>query len=252
MISNLFHAKILYSLVSERGFLEVIKTIGENNAKADCYNRDVIASIDAPFQKEAGIAVVRGNLSLNGAVIKPSAATPELMVHRGRAVVFEDIEDYHARIHSDDLDVDETCVLVLKNVGPKGYPGMPEVGNMGLPKKLIEKGVTDMVRVSDGRMSGTAFGTVFLHVSPESFGGGNLALVQNGDMIECDVPNRKLHLDVSEEELTRRRASWSAPATPYDRGFVSLHIKHVEESHLGADFDFLKGKSSSEVTRDSH
>jgi dihydroxy-acid dehydratase len=196
--------------------------------------------------------VLYGNLCENGAVIKPSAATPRLMQHRGRAVVFEHINDYHERIDDPDLDVDEDCVLVLKNVGPKGYPGMPEVGNFHLPKKLNKQGVTDMIRISDGRMSGTAFGTVVLHVAPESAIGGNLALVQNGDMIELDVAGRRLHLDVSEEELARRRAQWKPidPAMP--RGYVSMFLNHVQQANLGADFDFLIGSSGAFVWPGNH
>ncbi|SDM19287.1 dihydroxy-acid dehydratase [Catalinimonas alkaloidigena] len=228
------------------------KTIWENNQSAPCYNRDVISPQAEPLKPHAGIAVLYGNLCENGAVIKPSAATKELMQHRGRAVVFENIEDYHARVDDPDLDVDETCVLVLKLVGPRGYPGMPEVGNMTLPKKVLDKGITDMVRISDGRMSGTAYGTVVLHVSPESAIGGTLALVENGDMIELDVPNRRLHLDVSDEELARRRAAWQPPAPLTERGYVSLYVNHVQQSHLGADMDFLRGSSGSQVARDSH
>jgi dihydroxy-acid dehydratase len=226
----------------------------EENIKGlcSCYNRDVITSIEKPLIEEAGIVVVKGNLALNGAVIKPSAATPALMQHRGRAVVFENIEDYHARVDDPNLDIDETCVMVLKMVGPVGYPGMPEVGNMVLPKKLLSKGVTDMVRISDGRMSGTAYGTVVLHVSPESGIGGNLALVQNGDMIELDVKERRLHLDVSEDELERRRKQWQPPLPVADRGYVSLYVKTVQQADKGADLDFLVGKSGSKVTRDSH
>lgn len=228
------------------------KSITENSADAECYNREVIASVDDPVKEEAGIAVVKGNLCENGAVIKPSAATPELMTHRGRAVVFESMEDYHERIDDPDLDIDESCVIVLKGVGPKGYPGMPEVGNVDLPAKLIEKGVKDMVRISDGRMSGTAFGTVVLHVSPESTVGGTLALVENGDMIELDVPNRSLHLDVSDEELARRRKKWTPPEPRADRGYSKIYLDHVEQSDTGADLDVLKGGSGSEVGRDLH
>ncbi|MBQ41861.1 MAG: dihydroxy-acid dehydratase [Gemmatimonadetes bacterium] len=227
-------------------------SIGENSTDAVCYGNDVIATLQSPLQKEAGIAVLRGNLCVDGALIKPSAATPELMQHRGRAVVFEDIEDYNARIDSPDLEVDESSVLVLKRVGPKGYPGMAEVGNMGLPAKLLEKGVADMVRISDGRMSGTAFGTVVLHVSPESAIGGNLALVQEGDEIELDVKGRTLNLDVSVQELSRRRAAWQPDPPHTERGYVSLYLEHVQQAHLGADFDFLVGKSGSAVTRDAH
>jgi dihydroxy-acid dehydratase len=228
------------------------KTLGENIAGAPCYNRDVIASIDRPLIEQAGIAVLWGNLCQDGAIIKPSAASPELMQHRGRAVVFETIEDYDARIDDPDLDIDETCVMVLKNVGPKGYPGMAEVGNMGLPKKLLAKGVRDMVRISDGRMSGTAFGTVILHVSPEAAVGGNLALVQEGDMIELDVKNRRLHLDVSAETLAARRKAWTPPEPHDSRGYIKLYVEHVQQAHLGVDFDFLIGKSGSIVKRDSH
>jgi len=228
------------------------RTIGENSEAAPCYNDEVITSIDKPFKERSGIAVVKGNLAENGAVIKPSAATPALMKHRGPAVVFETIEDYHDRIDDPDLDIDENSVMVLKQVGPKGYPGMPEVGNLGLPKKLLERGIEDMVRISDGRMSGTAYGTVVLHVSPESAVGGTLALVQNGDMIELDVEARKLHLDVSEEELARRREKWETTNLGYGRGYAQLYIDHVQQAHLGADFDFLRGGSGSEVPRDSH
>jgi len=228
------------------------RSIGENCAKAEIYNEDIIAKREKPFQQASGIAVVYGNLCHNGAIIKPSAATASLMTHKGKAIVFENIEDYHAKINDPDLEADATDILVLKNVGPKGYPGMPEVGNMSVPKKLLEAGVTDMVRISDGRMSGTAFGTVFLHVSPESAAGGNLALVHNGDIIEVDVPNRSLNLLVSDAELEKRRINWTPEDLGYDRGYVEMYIRDVEESHLGADLKFLKGKSGSEVTRDSH
>lgn len=218
----------------------------------NCYNAEVITTINTPFIEEAGIAVLKGNLAINGAVIKPSAASPSLMKHRGRAVVFENIEDYHARVDDPELDIDETCVMVLKYVGPVGYPGMPEVGNMLLPKKVLDKGVTDMVRISDGRMSGTAFGTVVLHISPEAAIGGNLALVQNGDFIELDVPNRTLHLDVPDEELEKRRKAWKAPAIIADRGYVNLYVRTVQQADKGADLDFLVRGSGSKVTRDSH
>jgi dihydroxy-acid dehydratase len=174
------------------------------------------------------------------------------MKHTGRAVVFESIEDYNARIDDPELDIDENCVMVLKYVGPVGYPGMPEVGNMALPKKILQKGIKDMVRISDGRMSGTAYGTAVLHVSPESAIGGNLALVQNGDLIELNVEQRKLHLHVSDEELERRRENWLKPKPAAERGYVSLYIKHVMGADKGADLDFLRGSSGSEVTRDSH
>jgi dihydroxy-acid dehydratase len=235
----------------------VITVTGKNHhdnieGNTDCYNDDVIATYHKPFIPEAGIVVLKGNLALNGAVMKPSAATPALMQHTGRAVVFESIEDYNARIDDPELDIDETCVMVLKYVGPVGYPGMPEVGNMALPKKILQKGIKDMVRISDGRMSGTAYGTAILHVSPESAIGGALALVQNGDMIELDVAQRKLHLHVSDEELDKRRSEWVAPIAAATRGYVSLYIKHVMGAEKGADLDFLRGSSGSAVTRDSH
>ena len=228
------------------------KTISENNTSPICYNQDVIATIDSPLQQNAGIAVLKGNLCEQGAVIKPSAATKELMKHRGPAIVFETMEDYHQRIDDPDLDIDESSVIVLKGVGPVGYPGMPEVGNVDLPEKLLRKGVKDMIRISDGRMSGTAAGTVVLHVSPESAIGGTLALVRNGDMIELDVEGRKLHLDVSDEELQKRRSEWTPPAPMADRGYVKLYINHVQQAHLGCDLDILNGASGSHVTRDLH
>jgi dihydroxy-acid dehydratase len=184
-------------------------------------------------------------------VIKPSAASPKLLQHRGRAVVFENIEDLKARIDDEALEIDETCVMVLKDCGPRGYPGMAEVGNMPLPPKLLRRGITDLVRISDARMSGTAYGTVVLHVSPEPAAGGPLALVREGDFIELDVPARRLHLDVTPEELARRRAAWKAPATPA-RGWAKLYVDHVQQAHLGADLDFLVGGSGGDVTRESH
>lgn len=229
------------------------KTHTENIAGGGInYNKDVIYEFEQPIIPEAGITVLKGNLALNGAVIKPSAATPALMQHRGRAVVFKDIEDYHARVDDPDLDIDETCVMVLQTVGPVGYPGMPEVGNMTLPKKLLDKGITDMVRISDGRMSGTAYGTVVLHVSPESAIGGNLALVEDGDTIELDVANKRIHLEVSDEELAIRRSNWVQPPLLAIRGYANLYIKHVQQADKGADLDFLVGGSGSTVTRDSH
>lgn len=226
------------------------KSVTENNEGAGCYNRDVIASIGKPLKEAAGIAVLRGNLCPDGAIIKPSAASAELMHHRGRAVVFEDIEDYKARIDDPNLDVDKDCVLVLKGIGPKGFPGMPEAGKMGLPKKLLEEGVRDMVCISDGRMSGTAYGTIVLHVAPESAVGGTLALVQNGDMIELDVNNRTLTLDVPEAELEKRRAAWVAPKPRVDRGYARLYTDHVLQADKGADLDFLVGGSGSDVLRE--
>ncbi len=228
------------------------KSLVENSKGAKIWNDEVIASAENPILREGGIAVVKGNLCENGAVIKPSAASPHLMQHRGKAVVFETIEDYHARIDDPNLEIDETSVMVLKNVGPKGYPGMPEVGNMQLPKKLLEKGITDMVRISDARMSGTAYGTVFLHASPESAIGGTLGLVQNGDEIEVDVPNRKIHLHVSDEELAERRKNWTPIDLGYDRGYTKMYINTVMQADKGADLDFLVGKSGHEVKRESH
>jgi len=228
------------------------KTIGENNANPICYNREVIASVEEPLQQNAGIAVLRGNLCEEGAIIKPSAASAHLMQHRGKAVVFVNIEDYHARIDDPLLEIDENSVIVLQSAGPVGYPGMPEVGNVDLPEKLIRKGVKDLVRISDGRMSGTAYGTVVLHVSPESAVGGTLALVKSGDWIELDVANRKLHLDISETELAERKKAWTPPTPMADRGYVKFYIDHVQQAHLGADIDILRGGSGDTVTRDLH
>ncbi|MEM6344278.1 MAG: IlvD/Edd family dehydratase [Bacteroidota bacterium] len=228
------------------------KTQKENNEAAECYNREVLGTLKQPINEAGGVAVVYGNLCENGAVIKPSAATPALMQHRGQAVVFKNNDDYHARIDDPDLEIDENSIMVLQNVGPKGFPGMPEVGNMGLPKKLLKQGITDMVRISDGRMSGTAYGTVFLHVSPESAIGGNLALVEEGDWIEVDVANRRLHLEVSEAVLAERRARWQAPEGPDPRGYVKLYVDHVNQAHEGADLDFLIGKSGAAVPKDNH
>ncbi|WP_425637309.1 IlvD/Edd family dehydratase [Algoriphagus yeomjeoni] len=228
------------------------KPIGENFSKAQCYDRNLIGTFEKPIKPDSGIAVLKGNLCPNGAVIKPSAATPSLLTHTGRAVVFNDIDDYKARIDTPELDIDETCIMVMKNVGPKGYPGMPEVGNMGLPQKLLAKGVKDMVRISDGRMSGTGYGTVVLHVSPESAIGGPLALVQTGDMIELNVPARTLNLLISDEEFEKRKAEFKPLNLPYERGYVNLFLDKVNQAHEGVDFDFLQGSSGSEVKRDSH
>ncbi|MEO6185252.1 MAG: IlvD/Edd family dehydratase [Steroidobacteraceae bacterium] len=227
------------------------RTVGENIADAPCWNREVIRPLAEPFKASAGIAVLHGNLAPDGAVIKPSAASPQLLKHRGRAVVFESIEDLKQRIDDESLDIDENCVMVLKGCGPRGYPGMAEVGNMPLPPKLLRRGITDLVRISDARMSGTAYGTVVLHVSPEAAAGGPLALVHEGDFIELDVPARRLHLDVSAEELARRKAAWQAPSVPA-RGWVKLYVEHVQQAHLGADLDFLVGGSGDAVTRESH
>jgi dihydroxy-acid dehydratase len=227
-------------------------TIWENVKDAPCWNRDVVTPFKQPFKENAGIAVLRGNLCPDGAIIKPSAATPKLMQHRGRAVVFENIEDFHKRIDDPKLDIDERSVMVLKNCGPRGYPGMAEVGNMPLPPKLLKKGITDMVRISDARMSGTAYGTVILHISPEAAAGGTLALVENGDEIELDVKKRRLELLVSEEEISKRKKRWKAPKPPLDRGYWKLYHDHVLQAHEGADLDFLVGKSGAFVPRDNH
>ncbi len=216
------------------------------------WNEDVIRPVEKALTQQGGIAVLKGNLAPSGAVLKPSAATPSLMVHTGRAVVFESIEQYHATINDDALDIDETCVMVLKYCGPRGYPGMAEVGNMGLPPKVLKKGITDMVRISDARMSGTAYGTVVLHVAPEAAAGGPLALVENGDMISLDVPNRSLTLNVSEEELARRRAKWVSPVKVYKGGWTELYQTRVMQANVGADMDFLVGSRGSPVPRDSH
>jgi L-arabonate dehydrase len=228
------------------------KTLWENVREAQCWNRDVIHTFKSPFKKNTGIKVLRGNLCPDGAIIKPSAATPKLLRHRGRAVVFENIEDFHRRIDDPKLDIDESCIMVLKNCGPKGYPGMAEVGNMPLPPKLLRKGVTDMVRISDARMSGTAYGTVVLHISPEAAAGGALALVENGDMVDLDVARRRLELLVDATELEARKAKWRAPQPPLVRGYWRLYFDHVLQAHEGADLDFLVGKSGSFVPRDNH
>jgi len=229
------------------------RSVLENvSAAVRAEDSEVIRPFDDPLGVGAGTAVLRGNLCPDGAVIKQSAASPHLMRHRGRAVVFESIEEYDEGVDSPDLDVDETCVLVLKHAGPRGYPGMPEVGNMELPKRVLAKGITDMVRISDARMSGTSYGTVVLHVAPEAAVGGPLALVRSGDMIELDVPNRTLHLEVSDEELERRRQEWVPPKPVRERGYVRLYIEHVLQANEGADLDFLVGRSGDAVPRQSH
>ena len=227
-------------------------TLEANYRETECYNPEVIGRVDQPFSPVSGVAIVRGNLSEHGAVIKPSAATASLMQHTGKAIVFEDIDHYKARIDDPDLPVDAGSVLVLKNVGPKGYPGMPEVGNLGLPTKLLEQGVTDMVRISDGRMSGTGFGTVVLHASPESADGGTLGIVRDGDIITLDVEKRLLHLHLSDEEIEQRKKERPPGAEIASRGYVRLYQQHVQGAHLGADLDFLRGGSGSQVTKDSH
>ena len=227
-------------------------SVAEEVAEARIWNDDVILPVEKALTPEGGIAVLRGNLAPGGAVLKPSAASKHLMVHRGRAVVFEDIDDYKAKIEDDALDIDETCVMVLKNCGPRGYPGMAEVGNMGLPPKILKKGITDMVRISDARMSGTAYGTVVLHTAPEAAVGGPLAVVRDGDMIELDVPNRRLHLDISETDLAERLAAWTPSVVPPDGGYEKLFSAHVQGAETGADFDFLIGSRGAAVPKDSH
>ena len=244
--------KALHTSLHHQNLAVSGKAIEQNYLQAQCYDEDVIGSLEKPFKPDTGLVVLKGNLCTDGAVLKPTAATPELMQHKGQAVVFENIEDYHARIDDPLLPVTKDSVLVLKNVGPIGYPGMPEVGNMSVPKKLLEQGVHDMVRISDGRMSGTGFGTVVLHVSPESAMGGTLALVQDGDWIELDVAGRSLNLLVDEAELTRRRQAWKPTHRVAPRGYVQLYQQHVMQAHLGVDMDFCVGGSGSEVTRDSH
>jgi dihydroxy-acid dehydratase len=227
-------------------------TIWEQVKDVVNWNEDVILPAEKALTSSGGIVVLKGNLAPRGAVLKPSAASPHLMEHRGRAVVFEDIDDYKARINDEALEIDETCVMVLKNCGPKGYPGMAEVGNMGLPPKVLRKGITDMVRISDARMSGTAYGTVVLHTSPEAAAGGPLAVVRTGDMIELDVPGRRLHLDISEEELASRLAAWHPTHDQAVGGYAWLHQQHVQGADTGADLDFLRGCRGNEVGKDSH
>jgi dihydroxyacid dehydratase/phosphogluconate dehydratase len=228
------------------------RTIGENVKGSPVWNSEVIRDFDTPLVAHGGVAVLRGNLCPDGAVLKPSAASPHLMKHRGRAVVFESIEHYHERIADPDLEIDENSVMVLKYCGPKGYPGMAEVGNMGLPAKLLARGIKDMVRVSDARMSGTAYGTVVLHVCPEAALGGPLALVHEGDWIELDVEARRLHLEVDDAELERRRAEWVAPEPAFKSGYQALYVEHVMQASQGADFDFLLGCRGHAVPRESH
>jgi L-arabonate dehydrase len=228
------------------------KTIWENCQDAPQWNAEVIRPLDKPLAASGGIAVLRGNLAPSGCVIKPSAATPALMQHKGSAVVFENTEDLHARIDDPALDVDPSSVLVLKNCGPKGYPGFPEVGNFALPAKILKQGVTDMVRISDARMSGTAYGTVILHTAPEAAAGGPLALVKDGDIIEIDVANRRIHMNVSDDELAKRKAAWKPLPAHSDRGWVKLYCDTVLQADRGVDLDFLVGKSGAAVGKESH
>lgn len=226
-------------------------TIWENCKDSPIYNSQVILPFSQPLKQHGGIAVLRGNLAPDGAVIKPSAASPHLMRHRGRAVVFENIEHYKERILDPGLGVDETSVLVLKNCGPKGYPGMAEVGNMGLPPKILQRGTTDMVRISDARMSGTAFGTVVLHVCPEAAVGGNLALIRDGDLIELDVEKRRLQVHITEDVLAARRSEWHPPYLRRSGGYQKLYVEHVMQASFGADLDFLAGCRDNTVPRES-
>ncbi|MDD1507630.1 L-arabinonate dehydratase [Pseudomonas sp. CNPSo 3701] len=228
------------------------ETLWEEVKDVRNWNEDVIRPVDKALTAKGGIAVLRGNLAPRGAVLKPSAASPHLMQHRGRAVVFEDIDDYKAKINDESLDIDENCVMVLKNCGPRGYPGMAEVGNMGLPPKVLRKGITDMVRISDARMSGTAYGTVVLHTTPEAAAGGPLAVVRDGDMIELDVDARRIHLDITDEELRQRLAEWKPTVEAPTSGYIKLFHDHVQGADSGADFDFLKGCRGAGIPKDSH
>ena len=227
-------------------------TIGENNLESKCWNDDVIRTFNNPVTEEGGIKVLRGNIAPKGAILKPSAASPELMKHTGRAVVFESIEEFHEKIHDPNLDVDENCILVLKNCGPKGYPGMAEVGNMVLPQKVLQKGIRDMIRISDARMSGTAYGTVILHTSPEAAIKGPLAAVQNGDEIKIDVKNGIMELLVSDEVIQERLKKYEPVLPEINSGYQKMYIDHVMQADEGADLDFLVGRRGSEVKRHSH
>ena len=231
------------------------KPMSDNIASAECHNRDVIRPISNPLQPEGGTVILYGNLAPNGAVIKQSAATESLLKHTGRAVVFEDHSDLMERLDDPDLDIDASCVMVLKNGGPRGAPGMPEYGNMSIPAKLLKQGVEDMVRISDARMSGTSYGTVVLHISPEAAVGGPLAIVRNGDEIELDVENRKINLLVSEEEMQARLAAWKPRTRHYDRGYGRLYIDHTLQADQGCDFDFLPswaGQDDQDVAGSGH
>lgn len=256
LMEAFFHAGGLPALmkrISDRLRLDAATvdgvTLGERIADAESFDDEVIRPLDRPVSVHGGMVVLRGNLAPGGAILKPSAASPALMKHRGRAVVFASAEEFRARIDDPDLDVDETSVLVLQNAGPIGYPGMPEVGNLALPRKLLDRGVTDMVRISDGRMSGTAYGTVVLHVAPEAAVGGPLALVRTGDFIALDVEERTLALEVPEEELERRRAAWTAPPPAFDRGYGRLFLDHVQQADAGVDFDVLVGGSGTPISK---
>ncbi len=259
LMEDLHYAGGVPAVIRELGDLLDLDHVGVSGQslrqvadEARNYNPEVIRPVAQPLMAEGGLVILTGNLAPRGAVIKPAAASPELLKHRGRAVVFESIEDFHARVDDPGLGIDASCVMVLKGCGPKGYPGMPEVGNMALPKKLLEEGVRDMVRISDARMSGTAFGTVVLHCAPEAAAGGPLALVRDGDIIDLDVRAGMLHLDIADEELQARAAAWVAPVSPYMRGWYKLYIDTVLQADQGADLDFLRGASGSVVLRESH
>ena len=258
LMEDLYYAGGLPAVIREIGHLVRKdagtvngKTLWDNCKSAECFNREVIRTFDQPLSDQGGIMVLRGNLAERGAVIKPSAATPELLQHSGRAVVFEDIDDYKARIDDPDLDVEAEDILIMKNCGPKGYPGFAEVGNMGLPKKLLAQGVKDMVRISDARMSGTAYGTVVLHVAPEAASGGTLALVESGDQVVLDAKARRLELQVDAAELAERRKRWTPPPPHTDRGYQKLYYEHVLQADEGVDFDFLRGGERAGVPRDA-
>jgi dihydroxy-acid dehydratase len=259
LMEDFYYAGGLASIISnlrDKLHTQVIHANGhslqDNYSNAPCYNSDVIATLDKPFQENAGTVVVKGNLAADGAIIKPSAASPELMKVKQKCYVFENIEDYNKNINDPELPVTEDTILVLKDAGVRGYPAMPEVGNFGLPKKMLEKGVRDMVRISDGRMSGTAYGTIILHVSPESHVGGPLAFVETGDEIELDVYARVLNLCISDIELKRRKDLWVQPESKATRGYTKLYIDSVQQAHLGADFDFLVGGSGKNNDREPH
>lgn len=261
LMEDFFYAgglPVVIKILNERGMLHGnALTVSGTSLAANCqdavnWNSEVIRPIGNPLVDSGGIAVLKGNLAPDGAVLKPSAASPRLLKHRGRAVVFESIEDYRHRILDPNLDIDENSIMVLQNCGPKGYPGMAEVGNMGLPPKLLARGITDMVRISDARMSGTAYGTVILHVCPEAAVGGPLALVRTGDYIQLDVDARLLHLEISEQELAERRRLWREPIGAAGGGYQGLYIQHVKQASTGADFDFLVGCRGTTVTRESH
>jgi len=256
LMEEFFHAgglPVLMKQISARLHLDQPtvdgRRLGELIANARSYDDEVIRPLDRPVSPQGGMVVLRGNLAPRGAILKPSAASPHLMQHRGKAVVFADAEDFRSRIDDPALDVDATSILVLQNAGPVGYPGMPEVGNLALPKKLLDRGVTDMVRISDGRMSGTAYGTVVLHVAPESAVGGPLALVRTGDFITLDVNGRRLTLDVPDAELDRRRAEWTPRPLAHARGYGRIFVDHVQQADTGVDFDVLVGGSGTPVSR---